>query len=254
MAKWHRAIVLLCAAAAFQCEQPKPRPAPVLVLVFDPTIYETGDATAVSGTLERLRPAFAALPFRTCVHVIIARESAASVGSDYNRCFRNQGSFGSDSLHTAALSASFDTIAGMMMESWNRAHQTRASRRASSCLITSILRGARAADEEGTNSEGVTKHLVVFSNMLEACSDWHINMEREIPDAPDLSGDMDLSDFSSIVLAQAGSSHLRAGHLPQVEQFWRTALTSGGAGEQAIRFSYSIPASLLPASGVARAE
>ena len=227
-----RFVLVMTAVAnlATACEPPPaPPPQEEVALLFDPTVRAAEDSTAIRGILGQFDPLFTSTSVGARLWVGVVSPGAAN-DPVADTAFQLDPEIGGNEKRLKEIRAWADLLSESLFLRWRNAHGEEEFRRPRSCLGSSLyflnhqVKPSRAA------------HVVIVSDMVEACSESGVNLEQQPPSsdvAPRLVDSMGMVDFSgycSITVVWIGHARYQAPRrIDQLEAFWDGALEEIGA-------------------------
>lgn len=221
----------------------------VMFVVFDPTILAADDIAGLSETLDEMRRLFLAVPENARVVVRLVRPGTLQSPPLFERYFQFETSFAGEETHASGVREAFDgELRPLLQAAWTDAHKPQAVTRLSSCLLTALFVVGREQSTYSCLSPQVHCHLLLISDMLEACQEWGepINLERgpaELSRLENLEMEkVDLSHLCSATVVQVPSPRVTMpGEVASIERFWGQRLVEFGLEESRLLYSLRFP-------------
>lgn len=174
------------------CDPPVPPPQDGIAVLFDPTVRVAEDSTEIRRILSQLGSLFTSTSVGARLWVGVVSPGAAN-DPVADTTFRLSREYGGNEKRLTEIRAWADVLSDSLFLRWKGAHGAKEFRRPQSCLGSSLyflnqqVKPGRAA------------HVVIVSDMVEACSESSVNLERQPPSsdlAQKLVDEMGLVDFS----------------------------------------------------------
>ena len=215
---------------ATACEPPSPPPPrEEVALLFDPTVRVAEDSTVIRRILGQFDPLFASTSVGAKLWVGVVSPGAAN-DPVADTTFQLDPEIGGNEKRLKEIRAWADLLSDSLFLRWKNAHGDEEFRRPQSCLGSSLyflnhqVKPSRVA------------HVVIVSDMVEACSESGVNLEQQPPSSDvaqrlvDAMGMVDFSGYCSITVVWIGHARYQTPRrIDQLEAFWDGALEEIGA-------------------------
>lgn len=212
------------------CDPPsRPSPQKEVALLFDPTVRETADSTAIRDVLGQLGSFFANAPAEARLWVGVVAPGAAN-DPMADTTFQMGSEYGADRRRREEIRTWADLLSDSLFLRWKNAHGDEEFRRPQSCLGSSLY----FLNHQVQPSSAA--HVVIVSDMVEACRESGVNLERQSPSADVTQrlvtemGMVDFSGYCSITIVWIGHARYQAPRrIDSMEAFWDGVLDEIGA-------------------------
>lgn len=225
------------------CPPPPPSPQKEVALLFDPTVRETADSTAIRDVLGQFGSFFANAPPEARLWVGVVAPGAAN-DPMADTTFRMGTEYGADQKRRQEIHAWADMLSDSLFLRWKIAHGEEEFRRPQSCLGSSLY----FLNNQVKPSSAA--HVVIVSDMVEACPESGVNLERQPPSGNVTQrlvaamGMVDFSGYCSVTIVWIGHARYQAPRrIDSLETFWDGLLEEIGAA--AVRHERSLASSLV---------
>lgn len=220
----------------------------VFFLLVDPTLYAPEQRELLASNLDELKRLFSNLPENSRVVVRLIQRQATYATPLAESHFSFDPSFAGAETHRRRLEREFNEVVRPRLErAWEDAHAPEGVTTLSSCLVTALFVVGRELEAHSCSDQGVRCHLVVVSDMMEACNEWGraVNLEKG-PQGLDalrtLLPEIDLAALCSITVVQLGNPRVV---LPReqaaIEDFWKGFLGKCSGGDGGLRYLARFP-------------
>ena len=228
------------------CEPPSPSPPQEEVaLLFDPTIRVAGDSMVIRRILGQFAPLFAGTSVGARLWVGVVSPGAAN-DPLADTAFHLDPEIGANEKRLREIRDWVDLLSDSLFLRWKDAHGDEEYRQPQSCLGSSLY----FLNHEVKPSSAA--HVVIVSDMVEACRESGVNLERQPPSGGvtqglvDAMGMVDLSGYCSITIVWIGHARYQAPRrIDSLETFWDGVLEEIGADavrhERSFRFVVGQP-------------
>ena len=213
---------------------PSPPPQDEIAVLLDPTVRVAEDSTVIRRILGQFGPLFASTPVGARLWVGVVSPGAAN-DPVADTTFRLPDSrTGAGERRQEEIRAWTNRLSDSLFLRWQNAHGEEEFRRPQSCLGSSLyflnhqVKPSRAA------------HVVIVSDMVEACSESRVNLEQRPPSREaaqrlvDAMGMVDFAGYCSITVVWIGHARYQTPRrIDELEAFWDGLF--GDIGADAVR-------------------
>ncbi len=220
---------------ATACGPPSPPPLQhEIAVLFDPTVRVAEDSTVIRRILGQFGPLFENTSVGARLWVGVVSPGAAN-DPVADTTFRLPDSRrGAEKRRKEAIRAWADPLSDSLFLRWKNAHGDEEFRRPQSCLGSSLYFLNHQVKPSGA------AHVVIVSDMVEACSETGVNLEQQPPSSDvaqrlvDAMGMVDFSGYCSITVVWIGHARYQTPRrIDELEAFWDGLL--GDIGADAVR-------------------
>lgn len=205
---------------ATACDPPVPPPQDEIAVLFDPTVRVAEDSTVIRRVLGQIGPLFARTSVGARLWVGVVSPGAAN-DPVADTTFRLDPEYGGNQKRLTEIRAWAELLSDSLFLRWKGAHGAEEFRRPQSCLGSSLyflnhqVKPSRAA------------HVVIVSDMVEACRESSVNLERDPPSSDlaqrlvDAMGMVDFSGYCSITVVRIGHARYQTPRrIDELKTFW----------------------------------